>query len=352
MRNLLSSDERKMHFAFASDNNYAQHLSVAIASLFDNLSQSVFPSVKILDGGISQENKDKICRLISLRPAEIEFFDMRQHDFSDYKTTIDYISVATYYRLKLPSLLPDIDRVIYLDCDLIVDKDISGLWNEYDDEKQVMAVADLWGTLRDHHLTIGMKKESYYFNAGVILFNLKRMRERGFEQRCVDVFHERKPLLKFQDQDVLNIVCEGDFKVIPPIYNVMPAFEGGFSMDQISTLTPYTAKDMCGLYQKAVIFHFAGPIKPWSFFCKNRSAEKYMKYIRLTAWKDFSYPDTPQNRLHYVCAALYIFLSRYHMVIVAKRYIRTILFYTSKYMPYVYRILVKIKRKVVGYGHS
>ena len=112
----------RINVSLACDNNYAKYAGVVIASILANANKDDNLFFYILDGGISAEYKQQILSLKKIKDCEISFIAIDETLFEDYKKvqTHFYITLPTYYRLKLPSLLPDIDRIIYFDCDFVI----------------------------------------------------------------------------------------------------------------------------------------------------------------------------------------------------------------------------------------
>lgn len=112
----------KINVCISCDDNYARYAGVVITSVLINATGFDNLHFYILNGGISDENKNKIQSLSSIRDCKIDFVDIDANVFSDFRkiTTHAYISLPAYYRLKMPTLLPDVDRIIYFDCDVIV----------------------------------------------------------------------------------------------------------------------------------------------------------------------------------------------------------------------------------------
>ena len=121
-----------INVCLACDNNYAKYAGVVIASILVNANHDDELVFYILDGGIEQDNKEKILSLKSIKDCKINFVEIDNNLFRDYMSvkTHEYISLATYYRLKLPSMLSDIKRVIYFDCDVVVNSSLKSLFNK------------------------------------------------------------------------------------------------------------------------------------------------------------------------------------------------------------------------------
>lgn len=170
-------------------------------------------------------------------------------------------SEAASYRLLLPELLPEYDKVAYIDCDVIVRNDIAKLYNETNLDGYLLAAvaeaaiekqAERWDALGCD--------ASNYFNSGFLLMNLKQMREEGTSAKMLEALHAE--YLEFPDQDVLNIVCLGRTLLLPPIYNsirtfFIPQYKPDF-------LKRYTEKDWKEVQDHGTIHYTGG--KPWRMF--------------------------------------------------------------------------------------
>lgn len=182
-----------------------------------------------------------------------------------------HFSKETYYRLVLPELLPNYDKVLYLDSDMIAMDDVSKIYDENIDGYLLAACHDadtagLYNGYRkdkkDYTDKILKLKEPYqYFQAGVLLLNLEEFRKRYTTKQILDfAVSEKWQLL---DQDILNKLCEGAVKYIDMSWNVMVDF-AGIRINQIIALAPRWLNEM---YQEArknpKIIHYAGPQKPW-----------------------------------------------------------------------------------------
>ena len=120
-----------INICLACDNNYEKYAGVVIASVLNNSNPEDNLNIYILDGGIENDKKNEILELKSIKDCNIHFIQIDESMFEDYKkvATHEYISIATYYRLKLAKLLPDVERIIYFDCDMVVNTSLAELFN-------------------------------------------------------------------------------------------------------------------------------------------------------------------------------------------------------------------------------
>ena len=135
----------RINVCISCDNNYAQYAAVVIASILVNSTKEDFIYFYILDGGISEKNRLKINSLKSIKNCEIKFIKINEKDFDDYKKikTHSYLTIAAYYRLKLASLLPEVKKVIYFDCDIIVNSSLKDLYETNLQENIIAGVLDI-----------------------------------------------------------------------------------------------------------------------------------------------------------------------------------------------------------------
>ena len=209
----------------SSDNNYAPFVATTIASICDNTKS--FCDFYILDGGISQENKEKICELKKqFDNFSIEFIKIDlEKEFKDleYKNDCKYVSLSTYNRFLIPKLKPNIDKAIYLDVDVIALGDINELYQADLSDFALGAIADQGDEklLQQNKDKIKLKPESVYFNAGVLLIDSNKWRNNNIFEKLISTEKKYRELLSMADQDVLNIYFENNYRELDKKFNVM-----------------------------------------------------------------------------------------------------------------------------------
>ena len=227
------------NIALASDDNFATPLKVAVYSyfksnpeptrvhvLFENLNEDHLKSLQIIASRISPDS-EIVAHKIS--PGRCE----QREDCS-------VTSTATCVRYLIPELIQDCDAVLYLDSDLVVVGDLSELFSMELGENLIAGVQDdfvstrPWG--REMKARFGV---SAYVNAGVLLMNLRQMREESVGDKFLSL--DAGNNFPFRDQDVINAVCSGRVAMLDQKYNYF-IFDGGLS---------------------AKIYHFTGNLKPW-----------------------------------------------------------------------------------------
>ncbi len=164
---------------------------------------------------------------------------------------------AVYYRLLLPFLCEADARIIYLDCDIIVRASLAGLWN-LPLGQSMAGVADVGFDHLGRLAKQGIEIEGPYFNSGVTVWNLDRIRTCGYETLLRNA-SERLPNPEFPDQDWMNLMFESDRLILPPHWNAMSHL---FS-DQKKSMKPYTDDQVELARTNPKICHFTN-VKPWT----------------------------------------------------------------------------------------
>ncbi|MCM1265056.1 MAG: glycosyltransferase family 8 protein [Candidatus Gastranaerophilales bacterium] len=257
-----------MNIALSTDDNYAKYAGVVIASILENNKNEdlVF---YILDGGITPENKEKIMNLITISDCEIQFIKIDDKLFEDYKKikTHKYINIATFYRLKLGSLLPNIDKVLYLDCDVVVNSNIKELYDTDIDNYYAAGAKDI--ACQTHNKKPELKEGSLYVNAGMLLFNLDKIRNENIEEKYLEYTQKNFENIFLGDQQIINVVLQGYIKQVDDCWNLQSS---NFINRSIYMKNPK-------------LIHYIGKQKPWIFASLNYYKDLYFKYLQMTDWQ-------------------------------------------------------------------
>lgn len=217
-----NSTKKVIPIFFATDNNYVPFLAVALTSLLDNASNDYFYKIYILTTSLKKEYVEQlklICRDARPDGVSIDFVSLTEEmDKSSGNFHLrDYYSKETYCRVFIPRVFPQYDKVIYLDCDIVVKGDISEFFNiDIGDNvlgaasEEVMMEYDVFGDYVEKALGIPREK---YFSAGVLLINAKKYREDDIETKFIDLMNTYTFRVT-QDEDYLNVLCYGKVKMV------------------------------------------------------------------------------------------------------------------------------------------
>lgn len=283
-----------MNILFSSDNNYAQHLGVAIYSLLNNNREESEIAVYVVDNDIFPDNRSRLKEIIAcFQNASIVFIPFTKWKDSLHLNMGWPISLSSYARLFVASMLPiDVEKVLYLDCDMIITASLQDLWN-YDLKGNVIAaVQDAVGDRIKN--AVGLLQEESYFNAGMLLIDLKSWRENQCEKKCIGFIVENHGQVTHHDQGVLNGVFRNEWTRLPVKYNVM-TIHYFFNLRQINKYFEnhsefYTTEEIEEAKRTPTILHFTPSFttRPWVASCKHPMRKLYWDYLHYTPWRSAS----------------------------------------------------------------
>lgn len=270
-----------MDIVFAIGDSYSQHCCVAIASiLYNNPSQKF--NFHILSDYLSEESKRNLDGLHGSGNYNIFFHTITQKDFESFNVVIPHTSIHTYYRYVIPEILPEVQKCLYLDSDIVVNGPLDAIWETRLEDNYIAGVIDP-GISDEYKVCIGV--ENYpYINAGVILMDLQKMREMGVTEELFRITPALIEKGKYQDQDAINYVFRDKILILPSIWNYTKAD---------SLIRPELRKD-------TVIIHYTEDRKPWmpNYYSRHAMRKLYFKYLKMTPYASFASKFWPRRILH------------------------------------------------------
>ncbi|MGN0468826.1 MAG: glycosyltransferase family 8 protein [Acutalibacteraceae bacterium] len=279
-----------LRVVFSSDDNYARHMGAAIYSLLEHNGSFEKIRLYIIENEISAENKNKLEALVSgFENAEIIWFDFKKW-LGLLKLNLAWnISLSSYARLFVSDMVEeDAEKVLYLDCDMIIQKSLKELWNVDMGEKTVAAVQD---AVSDNiKNAVGMKPEEKYFNAGMLLINMKKWRENDTQNRCIDFINAHGGNVIHHDQGVLNGVLKDEKIILPLQYNVMTIHyvfdKGQINKYYKNSAEYYSEEEIENAKKDPVILHYTPSFtsRPWVKGCKHPLKQLYRQALEKTPW--------------------------------------------------------------------
>lgn len=260
--------KQRIGVSFAVNDSYASHLEIALYSLFKHNMQHAF-DIYILVSQLTDRSKRRlkeVCRQHG--NATIEFMILDERMFEGFRTYAHF-SKDIYSRYLLPKLLPDRDRILYLDADILVTGDILDLYQFDLGANYVAAAKD-----------IGIQKQQFksymdslsldggnYFNSGVLVMNLQKMRADKKVEELFEITASYGDDLWHPDQDAINIVFKNSIKELPRKWNYQ---------DEDRKIDPTNL-------ETASVIHYTTEKKPWNTpnverLYNQKAHEKYEKY--------------------------------------------------------------------------
>lgn len=269
--------EGSIPILLASDDKYARYITVVVESIIQNSSDENNYDIIVLGSKIAEPTKERLYA--STRGKSN--FSLRVFDFAeelektDFKI-VSYYSNAIYMRIYMPTVMPNYSKAIYLDCDLIVERDIAELYNIDIGTNLVAAVRDI-GMLM-HYFTedkryismeyfenelAGVDPENY-FNSGVLVMNLEEFRGRFTLEELIEAVN--RPGLHFPDQDGLNMLCTGSTHFLNCAWNTLPETLGNRKVNEMVKCIPEKyMSEYIAARSKPSIVHYAMKQKPWNY---------------------------------------------------------------------------------------
>ena len=242
----------------AINDAYMDPVKVCLSSLFDTNKADEY-RVVIFESSLSDSNKKELTEYIRGRRSEVYFEHIGWRSFSKAPKR-ENISIETYYRLLAFHILQDTDKILYLDADTLVTGDISDLFGLEMDSFCIAGVEDQGLVKGDyyHKTKLGIGRNGIYINGGVVLMNLERIRRAISIDDVFDCIYEHGLQLKYQDQDVLNILFNKETYLLPEEYNMIPAYVSA------GEVISCTISEVLGREKLPKIIHYMGmAYKPW-----------------------------------------------------------------------------------------
>lgn len=269
----------------AADKNYFFPLMTSIASILENKSVDTDMEFYLfIDSEYTQQDRCRIDELLSSKGVSPAHYLNASQEYANAQMHIEHITAATYYRLKIPSSLPNLEKCIYLDVDTLVRTDLSAIYDKPMGDSYIMGVLAAGYQMSDAGKVakakeLGVPHIDNYVNAGVLVFNLSRIRKDNLEARFDQLFNEGFP---DQDQDILNAACFGAVKILPPEFNAMTKyeFEDDFYETDLSIARCWSKWEWDKARKNPLIVHFADIDKPWSNFAVP-FAREWWHYARI-----------------------------------------------------------------------
>lgn len=267
------------HVAIASDRNYLRHAGATALSALEADPGTTVHLLHTPDVPASDRRRFHTMATQAGGRAVLHAIDPTQ---VDDLAVMDRIGPVMWFRALLPDLLPDVDRVLYLDADTLVVDGLAELFTMPLGTAGIAAADNvLEPTHRDRVAALGLEGAHAYFNSGVLLLDLAQLRRDGRMQQVLQVARERADELVWPDQDALNLVFASTREALHPRWN---------AQNSLSVWRPW-AEEVFGVERvdealsDPAIVHFEGPgQKPWFVECPHPRAGQYRRVADRTPW--------------------------------------------------------------------
>lgn len=244
-----------------SDGLYSEYTGTVMTSILKNSLDNEYINFYIIDVGISQSDIKKIYELKNIKNCSINFCKYQKtkyiHIYEEKLKNKTYLTPSVLCKLEIYNILKDLDKIIFLDSDVIVRRSLYDFFNTNIDNYSILAA------------TSARKKG--YFNSGVMMLNLKRLRDINIDIKFLEYCNSVKEISILLDQEILNNVLGNDVLFTEQFYNCVCTKKSHYKYNNI---------------EQIYIIHYAGHgCKPWENECNLAYyVEEYWKYFCLTPW--------------------------------------------------------------------
>lgn len=278
-----------MNIVCATDDNFVQHCSIMLVSLLSNNSNVC---IYILTEGLKPENKLILENEVANYKGKLNFCIVDSNVVEKFPMPSDrgfsHISRATYYRLLMAELLPsDLDKIIYLDCDIIINGSLEELWNINIEGYAIAASKQIGYGFEAERL--GYPINYGYFNAGVNVVNLKYWRDFNVKDSLLQYIERHFESIKYHDQDTLNAVLYDKCYYIMPKWNMtsltFSLFLNTRGDSRNGVIINDYSREKNNIKQNLkhpIVIHYVSHPKPWNDGCIHPYYYLYYDYAKKT----------------------------------------------------------------------
>lgn len=256
-----------MNILFATDENYAKYLIVAIYGIIKHNRHKQTIHFYIAHHHLSEATQQEMIHTVhhfSEIPHQITFIPISAELFNRFPKTIDYIPSITYARLAIADIYHwrDVDRLIYLDIDILINGDLYELWSSDLQDNTIGACFDqhIEYYKLSYKTKIGIKAHNPYFNAGVLLIDMKKWLAKDILSEAINWINRYQNIMLYQDQDILNGLFQEDVCILNNRFNCMTITLAGI-IDQKAQKDLLPCEE---IKNPIIIYHYTGPDKPWN----------------------------------------------------------------------------------------
>ncbi len=262
----------------ASDEWYIMFFIIMVTSVLTHSQKEDHYSFKLLTDGLSRESQQKIEQLKEKYSCSIDLLIVDTKKLKKIPT-MPHLSCLTNARLQIPSLLPELKKIIYLDCDMIACGDLAQLWGTDLSGYPVAACVD-YG---DMAMEINIPPEEY-FNAGMLVLDLEKLRKSDFETGSMELINKEAALTN--DQHILNRYFHRNWLKISCRWNMQAEING----KRIKNFSIQAKEDFRNSKNHPAIIHYSGG-KPTSMLYRGAYQKEFWQYLKMTSYSGYKKND-------------------------------------------------------------
>lgn len=275
----------RLNITYATSNEYVKYAGISMTSLLENNKEIGEIVIYYIGDDISKENKQILNNLVHKYRRKIVFMEFR--DLSSEIGDLKRMSRTTYGKLFLSNFIKE-DKIIHIDSDTMI---LGSLYELGEMNMGNYLAAGVLDCVNDYNrIAAGLDLNDNYINGGVVVFNLKKWREEGLEEKVRDICKISRGKLPNFDQGILNYICRGRLLILNPEYNLLPQMLS-FNKKKIERLYQlnhyYTEGQIKEAKLKPIIIHFVTHVygRPWQKRCIHPYKQSYINYWKKSPWK-------------------------------------------------------------------
>lgn len=275
---------------FSTNNAYAPYCYVAVSSLINHISSDNVYEIYVMKTEL-EETHIRNLEALSKGKVRVQCIDITAYCRNVVLQGYRYLSVEAYYRLFIPLVFPQYEKVMYLDSDICVMGDVAELYKEELSGYAIGAVKEEPTTnVRTHCVELGIPDYTKAFNTGILLIDTVCFEKTEIRRKALEVlqkdYKNKKKLLVWADQDALNIILNGQVAWLPAKWNCQTRF-----LSRIQTLEEPERSTYAQRMEHALIYHYASPDKLW-FHPENRYAKPFWNTAKNTPYFEKIFHET------------------------------------------------------------
>ena len=273
-----------MNILCCIDKNYLMPLCVTMVSIFENNTNSQV-SIFVIGKDLTEEHKSIAREIANRYRQKIQFYEIDNNLLDRLPDVHGYLTKATYIRLFIAEILPiSVEKILYLDNDIIVNGNLKELWNTDIEENPCAVVLDSYTYNIEHFNRLQYPMYKGYFNAGVMLINVKYWRKYKILDQAMEFVKLHSERIFMADQDIMNYLFQDTKKILPLKFNSICTY---YFKEKV---VPFEAWEQLKEARKnPVIIHFTW-IKPWFMEGQDHPLTSvFLKYLFLTPWANIKF---------------------------------------------------------------
>ncbi|MGM0215996.1 glycosyltransferase family 8 protein [Enterococcus sp. AZ109] len=292
--------QERITIVSSSNAAFAPHVTALFVSILENCNskQAIF-DFYVIDDNIDYKSKQLMLDTLVDYRATLHFLNINKKYFKNVVES-DRIPQTAYFRIAIPELFrgKGVDKLLYLDCDMIAVTDIRKLWETDLGNYTLAAVED--AGFHNRLELMGIETDSkLYFNSGLMLIDVKKWLDENVTKRVLSYIQNNPEKLKFHDQDALNAILHDEWLPLHPQWNA----QSYIMKKEVEHPNPKGEKLFEEARQEPCIIHFSGHVKPWSDEFTFPTKRHYQRYARKTAFS--KKPAYKPNTVTYVSTPRY-----------------------------------------------